>query len=252
MGPIPLAWRIATSPVWLLWSGYAAMWWLFEDDPAPAAKSPAPAPKPGPTPGPTPGPANAQAVPAAVAAPIAPPAPAKPKRPTQALIGGFIGTGFFSAAALIGTNAAAQSGFIAHDRALGLWLWITATVALTSQYMIKRAVARDRIARDKKPWRSPAQFARDSFRSLKASAAGAAARGATHAKIASIEGARYAGRVSYSAACAAARQARARASKLAASDTGGRLRGMARSIAGLPTEPSPAPHAGPVAQTTAA
>ncbi|HLO39478.1 MAG TPA: hypothetical protein VK176_00535 [Phycisphaerales bacterium] len=129
MGTLGLIWRIATGPVWILWSGYKGLWWVFGDTHEPAAKASGKAP----------------ADPAQDASfQVVDSGPRPLPTPVRALRGGFVGSLMASGGLLLATNAMAASQVMEPGRAVVSWLWGSAIIAVTSIFMVRRAVRLDR------------------------------------------------------------------------------------------------------------
>lgn len=129
MGTFGLLWRIATGPVWVLWSGYKGLWWVFGDTHEQVAKS---ASKNAGTPAQD---ASFQVVDSG---------PKALPTPVRALRGGFVGTLMASGGLLLATNAMAATSVVTPDRGVAAWLWGTAIIAVASIFMVRRAVRLDR------------------------------------------------------------------------------------------------------------
>ncbi len=141
MGIFGLGWRIATSPVWLLWSGYKGLWWVFGDTHEPAAPA---------------GPRTSQRV----GSPVPPAAGVKADQktsfevmdsgprpiapPIRKLRGGFVGTILASLGMLLASNGMAAAGVMSPDRAMFAWVWGTALTAVMSILMVRRVARADR------------------------------------------------------------------------------------------------------------
>jgi hypothetical protein len=129
MGTFGLLWRIATGPVWILWSGYKGLWWVFGDTHEPVAKSAS---------------KNAAAPAQDASFQVVDSGPKSLPTPVRALRGGFVGTLMASGGLLFATNAMAATSVVTPDRGIAAWLWGTAIVAVTSIFMVRRAVRLDR------------------------------------------------------------------------------------------------------------
>ncbi len=143
MGMIGLAWRIATGPIWILWTGYKGLWWLFGD----THEKPQPAGA---------GASAGLGVGAAVNPPedriqdqktafeVVDSSPVPLPLPRRALRAGFAGSLLSSLGLLLACNALGAAGVMSHDRALLAWAWGSAMISVGSIFAVRRVTRADR------------------------------------------------------------------------------------------------------------
>lgn len=133
MGMLGLVWRIATGPIWILWSAYKGLWWVFGDthEKPDASRRPAKG--------------DAAAVGAQQASfEVVDSSPRPIPAPVRLLRGGFAGSVLASLGLLLASNGLSAGGVMAPERAVAAWLWSSAIVAVGSIYLVRQAARRHR------------------------------------------------------------------------------------------------------------
>ncbi|GMV26165.1 MAG: hypothetical protein AMXMBFR58_21960 [Phycisphaerae bacterium] len=166
MGTLPLIWKIATGPIWLLWSGYKSLWWVFGDTHEPVKLRSASARDKNAAPSKDAKPDQAAAFEVVDSSPRPIPAP------TSKLRAGFIGTLFSSAGLYLVSRGLAVSGTMSDERAVFAWLWGSALIAVLSIFMVRRSA---RKAREKRGLAAMFRSVRDAGACAAAGAAATAA-----------------------------------------------------------------------------
>jgi hypothetical protein len=141
---VSLGFKIATSPVWILWRGYKGLWWVFGESSPAASRTTRSTRDEGSMPDPA---AAAPAI--SDADPSHSPAiPAMPV-PIGLLRGGFAGTALASVGFLLIGQAMSAASVIEPERAMFAWLWATLAASVGSIFAV-RSIARRRHARSHK------------------------------------------------------------------------------------------------------
>ncbi|MCC6426792.1 MAG: hypothetical protein IT435_08210 [Phycisphaerales bacterium] len=142
MGTLSLVWKLATGPIWLMWSGYKGLWWVFGDTHA------TPTAKPRSQVQPADGKADATVAGAdgdqKSSFEVVDSRPEKLPVPKKALRGGFIGTLLCSAGMFIAGNGLAATQVMSPERAMAAWMWGTGMVAVVSIFAVRRIARLDR------------------------------------------------------------------------------------------------------------
>jgi hypothetical protein len=127
--------RVLCSPLWLLWKGYGALWWAFDDSDATPKLATAEARVQD----------RAQQASFEVVDSSPKPAPA-PKGP---LMGGFVGSLASSAAFMWGTRLGVTEGALSDKQAWMIWGWATAVVFVGSLWVVRHVARRQAAERPK-------------------------------------------------------------------------------------------------------
>lgn len=139
MGTLGLVWRVATGPIWILWSGYKGLWWVFGDTHEPAAPK---AQAKGPAKDAFAGAPAADDQRTAFEVVDSSPKPIAP--PIRTLRGGFVGSLLASIGMLLATNGMAAAGVMSPERAMVGWLWGSALISVASVLMVRQVARRNR------------------------------------------------------------------------------------------------------------